>query len=79
MCDKKDKENAYYNFIEMIEKSWTFEKLTKEEQNRLVQVFDDVRTKEALKGSYNQRWETLQAVYMAFLTGVGYDGFNWRD
>ena len=33
MCDKKEKENAYYNFIEMIEKSWTFEKLTKEEKN----------------------------------------------
>lgn len=74
------KENVLNDFVLMIEKSWTFERLTEGEKERLKTVlFDDVRTEEALKGTYNQRWAVLQAIYSTFLTAIGYNGFNWRD
>lgn len=73
------KENALYNYITMTEKSWTFEKMTKEEQKRLYKVFNDIRTSNALKGTYHQRWEILQAIYHAYLIGIGYTDFNWRE
>lgn len=74
------KENVLNDFILMIKHSWTYEKLTEEEKEKLEKILlDDVRTEEALKGTYNQRWAILQAIYSTFLTAIGYDGFNWRD
>lgn len=77
---EKIKENAKKDFIEMIKKSWTYEKLTKEEKDNLAIVFfEDVRLEKALKGSYNHRWDILQIVYSSFLKGCGYTDFNWRE
>lgn len=76
---EKIKENALADFKKMMLQSWTYEKLTKEESDQLFKVFEDVRTREALKGTYDQRWDILNAIYHAFLLGVGYDSFNWRS
>ena len=76
---EKIKENALADFKELIYQSWTYEKLTKEESDQLFKVFEDIRTKQALKGTYHQRWGILQAIYKAFLLGVGYDSFDWRS
>lgn len=76
---EKIKENALADFKELIYQSWTYEKLTREEKNRLFKVFEDIRTTQALKGTYYQRWGILQAIYKAFLLGVGYDSFDWRS
>lgn len=73
------KEDALFNFKKMIRQSWTYQKLTKEEQDQLEKTFEDTAVKKAIKGTYNQRWETLQAIYHAFLLGVGYNSFNWRE
>jgi type II secretory pathway component PulC len=53
--------------------------LTKEEKNQLFKVFEDIRTTQALKGTYYQRWGILQAIHKAFLLAVGYDSFDWRS
>lgn len=74
-----DKENAIDNFCEMIKLSWTYDKLTPKERTQLDKTFEDVRTIEALKGNYNQRWQILQAIYNAFLKGCGYNNFQWRE
>lgn len=76
---EKIKENVICDFWEMIENSWTFGKMNKEEKNRLVEVLDGVIVRDSLKGAYNQRWKILQAVYNSFLIGLGYDGMNWRE
>lgn len=76
---EKIKENALVDFKELILQSWTYEKLTREERNRLFKTFEDIRTTQALKGTYYQRWSILQAIYKAFLLGVGYDSFDWRS
>ena len=75
----KEKEKALNNFIEMIQNSWTYGKMTKEEKDKLLELFNHTITKKALKGSYSKRWEILQAVYYSYLIGIGYDNFNWRE
>lgn len=74
-----EKNNVLKDFKEMTVNSWTYKKMTAEEQIRLFTELDSVRLKEALKGTYKQRWNVLQAFYGAFLAGLGYDGFNWRE
>lgn len=74
----KDKKQTLTDFKKMIVNSWTYEKMTKEERERLFQMFDSVQTADALKGSYLQRWEVLQALYSSFLLALGYC-WNWRE
>ena len=74
-----EKEKALYDFKVMIEKSWTYEKMTREEKDNWERVLNDVRTITCLKGNYDTRWNILQALYMSYLIGIGYDSFNWRE
>lgn len=76
---EKQKELSLVDFVGMIEKSWTYDKLTKEEREQFYLTFNSERIREALKGTYIQRWNILQAIYYAFLAGIGYDGCTWRE
>ena len=76
---KMVKENALDEFIKMTEQSWTFEKMTQQEKKTLYDIFNNIRTEKALKGTYSQRWNILQAIYGAYLNGIGYSGCNWRE
>lgn len=72
--------NAYYDFCEMIRKSWTFERLTEDEKSRCWDALHFPVQQNLLKGCYSIRFGFLQSVYTAFLYGIGYDGgFNWRE
>lgn len=75
----KNKENTLQDFYNMILNSWTYNKLTKEEIDKFDELMEHTRTQDALKGTYNQRWEILQAIYGAFLYGCGYNGPEWRE
>lgn len=75
----KDKEQAFGEFLDMIRNSWTYQLLTVEELEQLDRAFKGGPVRNALKGSWRQRWEILQAVYHAFLEGCGYDGPGWRE
>lgn len=75
----KNKELVLSDFINMIKNSWTYAKMTYEERIKLLDMLDSNRTKDALKGTYNNRWSVLQAIYGAYLIGIGYDNFNWRE
>ena len=74
-----EKEKALDNFIDMIEKSWTFDKMAKEEKERLNTLLYSDRTISSLKGTYQQRWVMLQALYYAFLMGLDYRPIGWRE
>lgn len=76
-----NKETAARDFIEMIEKSWTWERLTsKERADVLNQISFETLSKEgAAKGSWKQRWAVYQAIYSAFLMGCGYKPSGWRE
>ena len=72
----KSKEQAQADYIAMIRNSWTFQRMTQEEQEKAINA---LHCPDMLQGSYRQRWYTLEAVYRAFLLGIGYDGADWRE
>lgn len=72
----KPKEQAQADYIAMIRNSWTFQRMTQEEQETAIQA---LLCSEMLKGSYKQRYSALNAVYRAFLLGIGYDGPQRRE
>ena len=75
----KNKENAQTDWTDMIVKSWTWEKLTREERKKFGDELNKETTKKIISGTYEQRWETLNTLYSMFLEGCGYNGGNWRD
>lgn len=76
---EKNKEMVLSDFIVMIKNSWTYDKMTYKEKDRLLEMLDSHMTRKALKGTYDNRWSVLQAIYHAYLIGIGYDNFNWRE
>lgn len=72
----KPKEQAQADFIAMTRNSWTFQRMTQKEQDTAIQA---LLCSGMLKGSYKQRYCALNAVYRAFLLGIGYNGPQWRE
>lgn len=68
-------------YIEMIQKSWTFNNMTATEQAHCIEALTHTRTRAALKGTDSARWEILQAIYFSFLAALGYteNPGNWRE
>lgn len=62
-------------FQNVIKKSWTWERLTKEEQKRFIDmdVFDKI------KGNDKTRIEWLNTIYQSFLSALGYEWAGWRE
>lgn len=75
----KEKEKVLHDFIMLISNAWTVDRMTEKEKDRLFKILHDVRTEKALKGSYKQRWDILQAIFNAYLQGIGYTDFKWRE
>ena len=76
---ERNKENALSEYLEMVSNSWTWQRMTKAEQDKFLTAIYDSRTYNVIQGSYKQRWDVLNALYGIYLDGIGYDGFNWRD
>ena len=78
--DMKNKEDAVKDFANMIRNSWTYGRMTKEEQAKVIDLlFWDTPCVKAIKGSYLDRWRTCQAIYSAYLSGIGYTPYGWRE
>lgn len=76
---EKIKENAKNDFIEMIQNSWTYNRLTENEKENLKDVFNSIRADNILKGTYKQRWEILNGIYFSFLQALNYKPVGWRE
>lgn len=65
-------ENYFQN---VIKKSWTWNRLTEEEQKRFIDmdVFDKI------KGNDKTRVERLNTIYHSFLSALGYKPIGWRE
>ena len=72
----KPKEQAQADFIAITRNSWTFQRMTQWEQETAIQA---LLCSDMIKGSYEQRYSALNAVYRAFLLGIRYDGPQWRE
>ena len=75
---ERKKENAFSDFMDMIRNSWTYERMTGDEKRRLAKAFEWVECC-GLVGTYKQRFAILYIAYNAFLQGIGYTDFNWRE
>lgn len=75
----KNKENAIKDFADMIEKSWTYAKFTKKEIENWNKIINFIQNTKEVKGTYEQRWDALHTIYYAYLIGIGYKGWNWRE
>ena len=74
--EKKKASMAYHDFWEMIERSWTWERLTIAERRTLKgRIWE---SQNAFRGSYDSRMNQLQFCYNFFLYGLGYKGLGWR-
>jgi hypothetical protein len=71
----KDKEQAKDDYMEVISHSWTWERLTITEQDR----FSDIVSQQKLAGTYQQRHDTIHAMYSAFLAALEYEPSGWRE
>ena len=68
--------NAVENYFQnVIKKSWTWQKLTQEEQQRFI----DMDVFDRIKGTDKQRVEWLNTIYTAFLSALGYKPIGWRE
>ena len=76
---EKVKENVFKDHLDMIKNSWTYARLTNEEKERLEELYYKNCVRNSIKGTYNQRYETLNILYSVFLSGVGYTNGNWRE
>lgn len=76
---EKIKENALYNYKLLIMQSWTYDRLTTKERERLSDTLDWVDKQNILSGNYKQRWDTLNAIYHAFLSALDYSPIGWRE
>lgn len=65
-------ENYFQN---VIKKSWTWEKLTEEEQKRFI----DMNVFGRIKGNDATRVEWLNTIYQSFITALGYKPIGWRE
>ena len=81
--EREPKENAYSNWLEMIKESWTWKRLTEDEQKKFLQELEnfcgEFSSSQILKGTYDQRWSVLNALYSFYLDGLGYQPSNWRE
>lgn len=74
----KNKNFVFTDFLEMIRNSWTYDRMTEEEKNKIHCILLDYRTTDNIKGTYRQRWDALNALYHAFLIAIDYNGPEWR-
>lgn len=77
MC--KDKEAAHRDFGHVVMQSWTYARMTEEEKDRALSAILFAKNQGLLFGNYYQRWHQLDAIYNAFLLGIGCDGAKWRE
>ena len=75
----KSKFDSLMDFERIISQSWTWERMTKQEKHDCISMLEDPCSIKAYKGTYDQRISILNALYNAYLVGLGYkDGF-WRE
>lgn len=80
---------AKLDYLSMIQKSWTWARLTEQEQTRFLKEIDHPvvlsRIQETLKNiqeedkAYNEIRDIYETCYHMFLAGCQYDPLHWRE
>jgi hypothetical protein len=75
----QNKQNTINEYMAMINQSWTWARLTKEEKDKFVNCLYEDRFITTINGTKKQRWAILNNYYCMFLKGVGYKPIGWRE
>lgn len=77
----KEKQEVLFCFYKSLAIAWTYKKLTNEEKEKLIDVFEWVRNCGTLEemNTIKQIQALGNATYRTFLECIGYSGYNWRD
>ena len=67
----EDKTKAMPDWMAMTSQSWTYAALTDEQREKWRELQKKRWFRDAVKGTYQQRWHALNAIYFAFLEGAG--------
>lgn len=67
----EDKAKAIPDWMDMTFQSWTYNALTDEQRDKWHKLLKKQWVTDSIQGTYKQRWNALQAIYFAFLEGVG--------
>ena len=74
-----NKEIAVNDFVNMIQASWTWKRLTNDERKRFMDLLILAQNRNDIKGTYEQRRNNLHLMYEAFLQGCKYEPIGWRE
>lgn len=74
----KPKENAMQDFLAFTRKSWTYERMTYPEKAACENALSSPAAHD-IQGTYRQRVNAYNAIYFAYLLGIGYNGPLWRE
>ena len=77
--EKRLKETALIDYKHMIRKSWAYARLTQKEKENWENMLESIQTRNALKGSWQNRWDILQALYTSYLSALDYKPIGWRE
>lgn len=72
---KKNKEDAFLDYMNIAKESWTWHRMTSDEQERCSEAL----RRTTLNGTYRQRMATLSDVHFSFLLGLDYKPIGWRE
>lgn len=65
------KDNALTDWLDMTRASGSYNNLTSEQRNALERVFRMPWFNKAVRGTYEQRFDIMNAILFAFYKGVG--------
>lgn len=76
---ERNKDRAVRDWLEMIVKSWTWDRLTPEERTEFLNIVNRESSLKTITGTYRHRWEVIDLIYYAYLVGIGYKPIGWRE
>lgn len=80
MDNTPNKKQAVYDYMQMICKSWTYNRLTDAEKAQWGKAVEWAQKQGMIRGTYRARWGIMHAIYNSFLHGCGYDNqIDWRE
>lgn len=80
MDNTPNKKQAVYDFMRIIYKSWTYDRMTDAEKAQWDKAVEWAQKQGMIRGTYRARRDIMQAIYNAFLHGCGYDNqVDWRE
>lgn len=72
-----DRENYKKIYIEEVyKKSWTYAKLTEEEQQKIIDILYSAKL---YGNNKEQLTNEMHSIYSAFLSALDYDPIHWRE